>query len=705
MKIQPILQEDLKLDFSKSRTNKTGNAEITKRRRMVVIDEVDSFLFRPHVGLRAKFQVKKKQFFRNFITITLFGAVGTLISFTVISLGALGLISRLNIGALELGDYLGVVNDTTSVVLFNAIHNFDPGNISGAKLLNFISSFLYLFGSNTILGVASGLLSAYTIKKLYFGRHSTDREVSIMMLMAYLSYMLAEACLCNIVVYLRDFSVSLCCARHFGRDIIMPNLKSSVTTIASAVEYMDEVLKALPPGEARNEDSRTLQFNYGSFKHKALDKSLTKKVPKNRLTSNTKLTQCCSIVGIFEALTAFPFLPSCCAKPCPKPSTILFQSPLSTIFQGKTLAILHEFQVLQVVAVGECGLDYDRLQFCPTDMQKKFPGGVTYSFTDLAEDQDRLLSFEKMFIGVNGSSLKTNGNLEVLRGIPVERLMMETDSPYCDIINTHAGSQYVKSVWPSKKKEKYEPDSTVKGRNEPCLVREKTLAILHEFQVLHVVAVGECGLDYDRLQFCPADMQKKYFEKQFELAKAVKLPMFLHMRAVGEDLCEIMTRNLHRFPGGVTHSFTDSRIGYFLLRRCLSVKSLSPSNKNLHLLQHDDQCSTTLIRVEIQISSVENICFSFKYFILLHAFSVEASKQVLEVVAGSKEISDIEGLSRTLYHNTCSSSSAVFDKSSFNQCEYMINGYTNLAGSSFLRILTRLLMRSLRVVLPSRIAD
>ncbi|KAL5675991.1 hypothetical protein ACJX0J_012122, partial [Zea mays] len=160
------------------------------------------------------FQVKKKQFFRNFITITLFGAVGTLISFTVISLGALGLISRLNIGALELGDYLalgaifsatdstpflyslvfgeGVVNDTTSVVLFNAIHNFDPGNISGAKLLNFISSFLYLFGSNTILGVASGLLSAYTIKKLYFGRHSTDREVSIMMLMAYLSYMLAE---------------------------------------------------------------------------------------------------------------------------------------------------------------------------------------------------------------------------------------------------------------------------------------------------------------------------------------------------------------------------------------------------------------------------------------------------------------------------------------------------------------------------------
>ncbi|AEE78942.1 unnamed protein product [Arabidopsis thaliana] len=174
----------------------------------------------------------------------------------------------------------------------------------------------------------------------------------------------------------------------------------------------------------------------------------------------------------------------------------------------------------KVVAIGECGLDYDRLQFCSVDIQKKyfekqfelayatklpmflhmraaaedfceivernknrFTGGVAHSFTGSASDRDKLLSFDKMYLGVNGCSLKTAENLEVMKGIPVERMMIETDSPYCDIKNTHAGIKFVKSTWPSKKKEKYDQESLVKGRNEPCLVR----------QVLEVVA-GYKGL-------------------------------------------------------------------------------------------------------------------------------------------------------------------------------------------------------------------
>ncbi|CDP20413.1 unnamed protein product [Coffea canephora] len=41
----------------------------------------------PPIIFNAGFEVKKKQFFRNFITIMLFGALSTLISFVIISLG------------------------------------------------------------------------------------------------------------------------------------------------------------------------------------------------------------------------------------------------------------------------------------------------------------------------------------------------------------------------------------------------------------------------------------------------------------------------------------------------------------------------------------------------------------------------------------------------------------------------------------------
>ncbi|GJM94600.1 hypothetical protein PR202_ga11262 [Eleusine coracana subsp. coracana] len=173
--------------------------------RILVFSEDLFFIYLlPPIIFNAGFQVKKKQFFRNFITITLFGAVGTLVSFVIISLAIGAIFSATDsvctlqvlnqdetplLYSLVFGE--GVVNDATSVVLFNAIENLDIGHFDALVLLNFIGKFLYLFFTSTALGVAAGLLSAYVIKKLCFARHSTDREVAIMILMAYLSYMLS----------------------------------------------------------------------------------------------------------------------------------------------------------------------------------------------------------------------------------------------------------------------------------------------------------------------------------------------------------------------------------------------------------------------------------------------------------------------------------------------------------------------------------
>nr|AYK03152.1 sodium/hydrogen antiporter 1 [Camellia sinensis] len=194
--------------------------------RLLVFSEDLFFIYLlPPIIFNAGFQVKKKQFFKNFSIILMFGICGTIISFCLISVGAYWLFKWIGVKSLEIKDYLaigailsatdsvctlqvlnqddtpflysvvfgeGVVNDATSIVLFNAVQSLDVRNVDFLTALKLLGTFLYLFFTSTALGIAVGLLSAYTIKTLYFGRHSTDREVAIMMLLAYLSYMIAE---------------------------------------------------------------------------------------------------------------------------------------------------------------------------------------------------------------------------------------------------------------------------------------------------------------------------------------------------------------------------------------------------------------------------------------------------------------------------------------------------------------------------------
>ncbi|XP_024375203.1 sodium/hydrogen exchanger 3 isoform X2 [Physcomitrium patens] len=179
----------------------------------------------PPIIFNAGFQVKKKEFFRNFITIMFFGVIGVFISFGIISTGSWYFFSKFGLKNLPIRDILaigvifsatdsvctlqvlnqdetpllyslvfgeGVVNDATSVVLFRAVQTYNFDNFTSLEGLQIGGSFLYLFFSSCILGIASGLISAYIIKTMYFGRHSTDREIAIMTLMAYLSYVFAE---------------------------------------------------------------------------------------------------------------------------------------------------------------------------------------------------------------------------------------------------------------------------------------------------------------------------------------------------------------------------------------------------------------------------------------------------------------------------------------------------------------------------------
>lgn len=71
-----------------------------------------------------------------------------------------------------------------------------------------------------------------------------------------------------------------------------------------------------------------------------------------------------------------------------------------------------------------------------------------------------------------------------------------------------------------------------------------------------LVAIGECGLDYDRLNYADKETQHKVFPFHFDLAQKYNLPMYLHSRATEGDFVKIVKENREKFPTGVVHSFT-----------------------------------------------------------------------------------------------------------------------------------------------------
>ncbi|MDO5848888.1 MAG: TatD family hydrolase [Methanobrevibacter sp.] len=74
-----------------------------------------------------------------------------------------------------------------------------------------------------------------------------------------------------------------------------------------------------------------------------------------------------------------------------------------------------------------------------------------------------------------------------------------------------------------------------------------------------VVAIGECGLDYNR-DFSPRDVQREWFEKQIELAEKLDMPLFLHERDAHEDMYKILERHPEIAKKSVIHCFTGTKI-------------------------------------------------------------------------------------------------------------------------------------------------
>ncbi|ENH68495.1 Deoxyribonuclease Tat-D [Fusarium oxysporum f. sp. cubense race 1] len=228
-----------------------------------------------------------------------------------------------------------------------------------------------------------------------------------------------------------------------------------------------------------------------------------------------------------------------------------------------------------LVAMGEFGLDYDRLHYCSKSIQlhsfaaqlqvaasispqlplflhsraahndfvrllkeafgekleKLEKGGVVHSFTGTAEEMRELMDLG-LYIGINGCSFKTVENCAVVKGVHLDRLMIETDGPWCEVRPSHEGYKYliekketpnteiqqngtaataesaqkpqkqskknqkkepeVPERYKTVKKEKWEEGAMVKGRNEPCNI-ERVAKIIAGIKGVSIEEVCEAA--------------------------------------------------------------------------------------------------------------------------------------------------------------------------------------------------------------------
>lgn len=103
--------------------------------------------------------------------------------------------------------------------------------------------------------------------------------------------------------------------------------------------------------------------------------------------------------------------------------------------------------------------------------------------------------------------------------------------------------------------------------HDAATVDADTIRLLKDLaRAQKVVAIGETGLDYYRMQ-TPKQKQIEAFKRQIELASELDLPLIIHCRDAYEDMAEILTQTrpaktvLHCFSGGPTETDVFLKLG------------------------------------------------------------------------------------------------------------------------------------------------
>ncbi len=97
------------------------------------------------------------------------------------------------------------------------------------------------------------------------------------------------------------------------------------------------------------------------------------------------------------------------------------------------------------------------------------------------------------------------------------------------------------------------PHNADRAKQEDFVLIEQILS-----ENKNVVAVGECGLDYDRM-FSTKENQIRCLEKHIVLAEKLNKPLFLHERSASDDFIKRFKKHPDICKGSVVHCFTGDR--------------------------------------------------------------------------------------------------------------------------------------------------
>jgi TatD DNase family protein len=273
-------------------------------------------------------------------------------------------------------------------------------------------------------------------------------------------------------------------------------------------------------------DDRYIKGIYrGTFRHEpdldlVIERSIAAGVQHLLLTAGTIAESRAAVRAVREWRTRYPQMTvGCTVGVHPTRCQQVFVDtdvPAEDLLQELLEVALDGMKDQSVLAIGEIGLDYERLEFCPKEIQQEFlvqqlhhvakptglplflhnrnvgtdlydilqqnkdcwtkHKGVVHSFDDTLELAELFLP--DFYIGLNGCSLRTEESLAVVQALPLDRILLETDCPYCEVRAAHPGYAYIQTHFEAKAEKKFERGKCVKSRQEPC----------HIIQVAEVIA-------------------------------------------------------------------------------------------------------------------------------------------------------------------------------------------------------------------------